>query len=74
MAKIPKITCPECGSLGARIVRYRGIDCVVCNSCGFDEREVVDVFPEQRVSQREKSRYTPYKKGGAFRTQKRTTK
>jgi transcription initiation factor TFIIIB Brf1 subunit/transcription initiation factor TFIIB len=65
-----KSRCPECGSADIFVLAYRGTTCVVCGNCGFDERDEIDVYPEQRVSQREKSRYTPYKKGGGRRSQK----
>ena len=62
-------TCPKCGSEDINLIKYQGIECVVCKKCGYDEREEYDVYPEEKVSQKEKARYTPYKIGGGRRTE-----
>jgi len=55
--------CPECGSDKIKKVEYMDITCIVCDKCGYDEREIYDDNLEERTSQREKSRYNPYKSG-----------
>lgn len=62
--------CPKCNSKDIKIVAYLDIEAIKCNDCGFDETEQYEVFPEQRETQREKTRFTPYKKGGATRANK----
>ena len=60
--------CPNCKSDDVKIISYIGIKCVVCNNCGFDESRQYDVYPEEKKSQKEKGKYTPYKAGGFKRT------
>jgi hypothetical protein len=62
--------CPRCGSEKARLLEYMGAKCVVCDSCGFDERDSYAVYPEEDKSQKEKGRYSPYKAGGPKRSKK----
>ena len=64
-----KPKCPKCGSFNV-VVHKNDFEFLNCKSCGYDEL-VEDTFVEgQRTSQREKSRYNPYKVGGKGRTQK----
>lgn len=63
-------TCPRCGSNRVHFEDYLGAKCVVCDSCGFDGRETYLVYPEEKRSQKEKGRYSPYKAGGAGRSRK----
>jgi len=63
--------CPKCKSGDIKLVDYLGIKAVKCNKCGFDETEQLEVYPEQRETQREKTRFTPYKKGGKGRVRKK---
>ena len=44
---------------------------IKCNNCGFDERVVYDVYPEQKTSQKAKGNYSPYKAGGSGRARKK---
>ena len=60
--------CPKCNSNKIKIIRYMGINCIVCDNCGFDETESYEVFPEEKKSQVEKGRYSPYKAGGHRRS------
>jgi len=60
-------TCPKCKSKKIKLVDYTGIKCILCKDCGYDEREIYEETPEERTSQKEKGRYTPYKKGGKYR-------
>lgn len=62
--------CPKCKSENIKLVDYLSIKAVKCNDCGFDETNEYEVFPEQRETQREKTKFTPYKKGGKARTRK----
>ncbi len=62
--------CPRCKSDNVRLVEYMGIQCMVCNDCGYDERQMYDINPGERSTQREKTRFTPYKTGGGKRTLK----
>jgi hypothetical protein len=63
-------TCPRCKSDNVKVVDYMDFQCIICSDCGFDERETYEVYPEQKTSQKEKGRYTPYKQGGSFRNKK----
>ena len=63
--------CPKCGSANIKIYNYLGIKAVKCSSCGFDERNIYEVYPEQKTSQKAKGTYTIYKKGGSQRTRKK---
>ena len=62
--------CPKCNSENIRLVKYLDIKSIKCNNCGFDEAKQYEVFPEQRETQREKARFSPYKKGGRGRAKK----
>ena len=42
----------------------------MCNDCGYDEHETYDVYPEDKKSQKAKKKFSPYKRGGSFRTLK----
>lgn len=63
--------CPRCWSENIEMHDYLGAKCIVCKDCGFDEACQLDVFPEEKKSQRAKGRYSPYKTGGKQRTRKR---
>jgi len=55
--------CPKCGSDNIELNFYEGAKCVTCNDCGYDSRDEVDVFPEEKTNQKEKGRYCKYKAG-----------
>lgn len=63
--------CPKCGSYNVKLLEYQGIKVKKCNNCGFDERSLYEVYPEEKKSQKEKGRYTKYKIGGSRRTKKK---
>ena len=65
-----KKPCPRCFSDDAETVEYLGVQCVVCRNCGFDETALYEVYPEERGSQREKGKFSPYKAGGSGRVRK----
>ena len=69
MKKLNK-KCPVCKSKNIKLVDYIGVKCILCLDCGFDERKHYEVFPEEKVSQKEKGRYSPYKSGGGSRVSK----
>ncbi|MBI1969519.1 hypothetical protein HYS48_02390 [Candidatus Woesearchaeota archaeon] len=72
MVEIPtKSICPRCKSDNIRIVDYMTVQCIVCNSCGYDERMVYEIVPEEKTSQKLKGRFSPYKAGGASRIVKK---
>ncbi|MBW2996579.1 hypothetical protein KY332_04750 [Candidatus Woesearchaeota archaeon] len=60
--------CPKCGSTNTKTVEFMGAKVHFCKDCGYDERDELSVVPEQRTSQREKTRHSPYKAGGGKRT------
>ena len=60
--------CPKCGSLNAKTIDYLGSKVIKCSDCGFDESELLDVFPSEKSSQKAKGSYSPYKTGGSRRT------
>ena len=59
--------CPKCKSGNVKIIDYMGIKCIRCSNCGYDESKEYEVYPEEKTSQKEKGRYTPYKSGGSRR-------
>ena len=59
-----KNKCPICSSDNIKIIKYMGIDCIVCNNCGFDESSQYEVFGEEKKSQKAKGNYNVYKAGG----------
>ncbi len=61
--------CPRCSSEKIQQTMYLNTKCVVCKSCGFDERDELDGVPTQKQG-KSKGSYTPYKTGGARRTQR----
>ena len=63
-----KKTCPKCGSKEIEIEKYLDLECILCNSCGYDEASQYEIYPENKVSQKAKGRFTPYKTGGGKRT------
>ena len=65
-----KKNCPQCRSYDIKIVDYLGVKSIICKSCGFDEASQYEVYPEQKTSQKEKARYSPYKIGGHSRSKK----
>ncbi|MBI2653962.1 hypothetical protein HYX02_04070 [Candidatus Woesearchaeota archaeon] len=62
--------CLKCGSKDIRLFDYLGIKAIKCNNCGFDERNVYEVYPEEKKSQKAKGKYAVYKTGGSQRTRK----
>ena len=62
--------CPKCSSKDIKFQKYLGIKTIKCSNCGFDERRVYEVYPEQNTSQKAKGSYNIYKKGGSLRTRK----
>ncbi|HLC61208.1 MAG TPA: hypothetical protein VJJ52_07310 [Candidatus Nanoarchaeia archaeon] len=63
--------CPKCNSKDVKLISYLGINVIKCNKCGFDERVVYDVYPEQKTNQKAKGKYNVYKTGGSLRTRKK---
>ena len=63
--------CPKCKSKDVKLVEYMGVECIVCNNCDFDGRNIYDQYPESKKSQKAKSGFSPYKTGGKDRTIKR---
>jgi len=61
--------CPKCDSTNIEVTEHNDLDFIKCKHCGFDEK-MYEVTPSQRETQREKTRYSPYKTGGGKRTRK----
>ena len=61
--------CPDCGSDNLEKYKYNKTECFKCKDCGFDICEEFEQTPEERTSQKEKGRYSPYKTGGGKRSQ-----
>ncbi len=59
--------CPKCGR-DARILMYFGVYLIRCGNCGYDESSQYDIVADQRKSQREKTKHSPYKIGGKQRS------
>ncbi|MAH33526.1 hypothetical protein CL615_03980 [archaeon] len=62
--------CPKCSSGNIKTISYLGIECIICNDCGYDETKQYEVYPEKNKSQKQKGKYTPYKTGGFKRSRK----
>lgn len=62
--------CPKCKSKNIKSVDYMGVKCILCKDCGFDERDKLEEYPEDRSSQKAKGEYSKYKVGGGKRTRK----
>lgn len=63
--------CPVCGSKNVVLKKVRGFQYLCCQDCEFDEEQDYDsVYPEERSTQRGKSTFTPYQRGGGQRTRK----
>ncbi|NQV09342.1 hypothetical protein HQ529_05825 [Candidatus Woesearchaeota archaeon] len=60
--------CPQCGSNDIEELEYLSVKAILCHRCGYDERNELETTPDQRTSQKEKGRFTPYKTGGKNRT------
>ncbi len=62
--------CPQCLSTDIKRVKYMEFDALICRKCGYDERQEYEMHSQERSSQKEKGRFSPYKSGGAKRTMK----
>ena len=64
--------CPMCKSSDTETFEEDGFIFLRCKRCKYDESiEYDDAYPGQRNTQKGKSGYTPYKRGGAMRSIKR---
>tara|TARA_Y100000310_G_C20663819_1_gene806326 strand:- start:1325 stop:1537 length:213 start_codon:yes stop_codon:yes gene_type:complete len=63
----PSNVCPQCSSENIKVIDYMGVKCKVCSECGLDERNLYEVYPEEKTSQKEKGKFSPYKAGGGKR-------
>lgn len=61
--------CPKCEGTDVEVVEYMDVKCVVCKTCGFDERDELEMAPSERTSQKAKGEYSKYKTGGSNRVQ-----
>jgi len=64
-----KVKCIRCGR-DAKKVEYLRAHFIKCDFCKYDESALYDIAPEKRSSQREKTRYSPYKTGGKQRSRR----
>jgi ribosome-binding protein aMBF1 (putative translation factor) len=55
--------CPKCGSDNIKIVDYMNSKIKVCKDCNYDERDELEEVPDQRNTQREKRKFSPYRSG-----------
>ena len=62
--------CPKCEGTEGKVVEYMDVECVVCNTCGVDERNEVGKAASEQTSQKAKGNYSKYKVGGSDRVQK----
>lgn len=63
--------CPKCKSSDIEFIDYSGLKFIKCNKCNFDESSEYEMHPGARETQREKTRFSPYKKGGKGRVRKK---
>jgi len=64
--------CPKCGSAHVDQVEMMGSKFLICLSCGYDESDVLEVYPESRGGKGGKS--SPYKRGGSMRSSNKGSK
>lgn len=62
--------CPQCGSENIEYYKFMGANCIKCKDCGFDEADELELYPEERGSQKAKGGFSPYKTGGGRRSVK----
>jgi DNA-directed RNA polymerase subunit M/transcription elongation factor TFIIS len=60
--------CPKCGSL--EVEQYDDLQFLRCKKCGYDELAGEELPYDVKKSQREKTRYNPYKVGGKGRVRR----
>ncbi len=64
--------CPVCSSGNTEELAIKKSKFLICNECGYDEsEEILEVYPEQKTSQKGKLKHSPYKRGGSQRTIKK---
>lgn len=61
--------CPKCGSRQVYYEKYRSVNCIICETCDYDQRDELDITPEEK-SGKGKGSFTPYQAGGGARTRK----
>jgi len=61
--------CPQCNSQHTEILGDEEFSFLVCLDCGYDESQAYET-PDERTKKGGKG--SPYKKGGALRTQKKS--
>jgi len=61
--------CPKCGSTNVKLEGDDKFSFLVCLDCGYDESMEYESDPRDRKSK--SGGGSPYKRGGALRTQKR---
>ena len=62
--------CPQCKSENTEMYTFMGARVVRCKDCKFDEGDDLELYPEDRGSQKAKSGYSPYQSGGGRRSVK----
>lgn len=69
--KQKKTKCPLCSSTETQTVEEEGEAYLVCKICGYDQRfEYDEIYSDEKSSPKGKGSFSPYKRGGARRTQK----
>ena len=64
--------CPKCKSAHVDEVDVMGTKCLICLSCGYDESEILEEYPNSRASKGGKS--STYKRGGSMRSSNKSNK
>jgi len=72
--KTIKMKCPKCASANIIIEEYMGAQCIICNNCNYNQTAELDIYAENKISQKQKGRHTPYKTGGGKRTTSRDSR
>ncbi len=62
--------CPKCKSENITYYKFMGGECLKCNDCKYDGGEDLELYPEERGSQKAKGGFSPYKTGGGRRSVK----
>tara|TARA_Y100000310_G_scaffold68970_2_gene64308 strand:- start:15789 stop:15992 length:204 start_codon:yes stop_codon:yes gene_type:complete len=61
--------CPKCRSTNVEEKEEGGTTYFICKNCHYNELEDWDeAYPEDRNRQQGKTKHTPYKRGGGYRT------
>ena len=56
-------SCPQCHSPKTKVIEDNTLKFIQCLRCGYDELDEEETLPHLRSTQREKTKFNPYKSG-----------